>query len=240
MHKRPKNFKPTPKRFHPASLPIVHEDHDILVVEKPSGLLTVSSDRERDRTAYAYLMEYVRKGQAKSRSRVFIVHRLDRETSGVLVFAKSEESKIWLQQEWAQFQKTYYAVVRGHLPEKEGVLTSYLAEAGVHKMVSVKDSQHGKLAKTAYKVVKETKAFSLLEIDLMSGKKHQIRVQLADQGCPIVGDKKYGVGEKGTKRLMLHAGSLTIKHPYTEEWMTFKTDMPDYFDALLKGPKQSS
>lgn len=240
MRKRAKTFKPTPKKFHPSSLPIVHEDHDILVVEKPSGLLTVSSDRERDRTAYAYLMDYVRKGQAKSRNRVFIVHRLDRETSGVLVFAKDESSKRWLQDEWAQFQKTYYAVVRGRLPEKEGVLTSYLAEAGVHKMVSVKDPKKGKLAKTAYKVIRETKDYSLLEIDLMSGKKHQIRVQLADEGFPLVGDKKYGTGEKGAKRLMLHAGSMTIKHPYTEEWMTFKTNVPHYFEALMKGPRQSS
>ena len=240
MRKRAAKFKQTPKRFHPGSLPIVHEDHDILVVEKPSGLLTVSSDRERDRTAYAYLVEYVRKGQAKSRKRVFIVHRLDRETSGVLVFAKDEGAKSWLQNEWAEFRKTYYAVVRGHLPEKEGVLSSYLAENGVHKMVSVKNPEQGKLAKTAYKVIKETKGYSLLEIDLMSGKKHQIRVHLADQGCPIVGDKKYGTGEKGTKRLMLHAGSLTIKHPYTKEWMTFETNTPHYFDALMKGPNQSS
>lgn len=238
MRKRSKTFKPTPKKFHPKSLPIVHEDHDILVVEKPSGLLTMGSDRERDRTAYAYLMDYVRKGVAKSRNRVFIVHRLDRETSGLLVFTKDEDSKYWLQDEWSQFQKTYYAVVRGQLPEKEGVLTSYLAEAGVHKMVSVKDAKRGKLAKTAYTVIKENKDYSLLKIDLMSGKKHQIRVQLADQGCPVVGDKKYGTGEKGTKRLMLHAGSLTIKHPYSHEWMTFETPLPGYFEALVKGPKQ--
>ncbi|WP_435895077.1 RluA family pseudouridine synthase [Oceaniferula spumae] len=236
MPKKAKPFKPVPKRFHPGSLPILYEDHDILVVDKPSGLLTVSTDRESDRTAFAYLMDYVRKGQAKSRSRVFIVHRLDRETSGLLVFAKSEESKRWLQQEWAEFNKTYFAVVRGHLAEKSGVFSSYLAENGVHKMVSVKSSDLGKLAKTAYKVIKESKAYSLLEIELMSGKKHQIRVHLSDQGHAVVGDKKYGQDEKGTKRLMLHAGSLTIKHPYTEEWMTFSSNAPHYFDALMKGP----
>lgn len=207
-----------------------------MVVDKPSGLLTVSTDRESDRTAFAYLMDYVRKGQAKSRSRVFIVHRLDRETSGILVFAKSEESKRWLQTEWAEFNKTYYAVVRGHLPEKEGVLSSYLAEKGVHKMISVKDAKLGKLAQTAYEVVKETKSFSLLKIDLMSGKKHQIRVHLSDQGHAVVGDKKYGTNEKGTKRLMLHAGVLSIKHPYTQEWMTFESNAPHYFDSLMKGP----
>ena len=139
----------------------MHEDHDIVVVEKPSGLLSMASDRERDRTAFAYLMEYVRKGVAKSRNRVFIVHRLDRETSGLLVFARDEESKLWLQDEWSQFKKTYYAVVRGQLAEKEGVLTSYLAEAGVHKMVSVKDPKRGKLAKTAYKVIKEVKDYKI-------------------------------------------------------------------------------
>ncbi|MCP5536870.1 MAG: RluA family pseudouridine synthase [Akkermansiaceae bacterium] len=235
MPKPAKPFKPTPKRFHPSSLPIIYEDHDILVVDKPSGLLTVSTDRERDRTAYAYLMEYVRKGQAKSRSRVFVVHRLDRETSGLLVFAKSVDMKSRLQKEWEGFQKTYHAVVRGRPPEEKGVLASHLAENGVHKMVSVKSADDGKLAKTAYQVVRKTKGYSLLKIDLMSGKKHQIRVQLADCGCPVVGDKKYGKGEKGTKRLMLHAGSLTIKHPYTDDWMTFESNMPQYFDALLKG-----
>ncbi|MBT8036977.1 MAG: RluA family pseudouridine synthase [Verrucomicrobiae bacterium] len=234
MKKRAKKFKPTPKKYHPRSLTLLYEDHDILVIEKPSALLTMSNDRERDKTAYAYLNDYVRKGVAKSRNRVFIVHRLDRETSGVLVFAKHADAQRHLQDEWAHFQKTYYAVVHGQLTQKEGVITSYLAENGVHKMYSTKDKKKGKLSKTAYRVVKESQHHSLLQIELLTGRKHQIRVHLADAGHPVVGDKKYGPGEKGIKRLTLHAASMTITHPFSKETMTFKTEIPPYFEAFMK------
>jgi tRNA pseudouridine32 synthase/23S rRNA pseudouridine746 synthase/23S rRNA pseudouridine1911/1915/1917 synthase len=197
------------------------------------GLLTMASNKEKTRTAYAYLNDYVRKGVAKSRKRVFIVHRLDRETSGILVFAKHEEAKKYLQQEWGKFQKTYYAVVSGKLPEKVGTITSYLAESGVHKMYSTKDRQKGKLAETGYKVLKESNQNSLVEIDLRTGRKHQIRVHFADLGCPVVGDKKYGTGVKGIKRLALHAGSMTITHPFSKETMTFTTDIPPYLESLM-------
>ncbi len=235
MKKRAKKFKPTPKKFHPKSLTLLYEDHDILVIDKPSALLTMSNDRERDKTAYAYLNDYVRKGVAKSRNRVFIVHRLDRETSGILVFAKHEEAKSYLQQEWSHFEKSYYAVVHGNLARKEGTFTSYLAENGVHKMYSTKDSKKGKLSQTSYQVIKETKDHSLLKINLLTGRKHQIRVHLADHGHPVVGDKKYGPGEKGVKRLTLHAASLTLTHPFSKETMTFNTETPPYFESFMKG-----
>jgi len=232
--RRPKNKpkKPT-KKHQPRSVKILHEDRDIIVVDKMCGLLTMASDKVKNRTAYAYLNDYVRKGVAKSRKRVFIVHRLDRETSGLLVFAKDEDAKSFLQQEWGTFQKTYYAVVHGQLPEKEGVISSYLAESGVHKMYTTKDPKMGKLAKTAYRVLKENKNFSLVEIDLLTGRKHQIRVHLADLGCPVVGDKKYGEGEKGAKRLALHAGKMTITHPFSKKSMTFETGIPSHFEFLM-------
>jgi len=237
MSKRGKKFKKPSKKHQPRSVTILHEDRDIIVVDKMNGLLTMASEKERDRTAYAYMNDYVRKGVAKSRKRVYIVHRLDRETSGILVFAKDIDAKSYLQQEWGNFQKTYYAVVHGHLPEKEGVITSYLAESGVHKMYSTKDSTKGKFSETAYKVLKESKDHSLLEIDLRTGRKHQIRVHLADQGCPVVGDKKYGTGEKGAIRLALHAGAMTITHPFSKETMTFKTAIPPYLESILKRGK---
>ena len=171
MKEKPKKFKSPPKRFQPRGLSILYEDRDILVVNKVSGLLTVSTAKVKENTAYYLLNNYVRKGNQKSRNRIFIVHRLDRDTSGVLVFAKSEKAKRYLQDEWHEFRKTYYAVVKGTLREKEGVIASYIAENSVHKMYSVSDPNKGKYARTGYKVLKESKQYSLLEIDLITGKK---------------------------------------------------------------------
>ena len=235
MRESQKHLKRPPKRHQPRGLSILYEDRDILVVDKVSGLLTVSNEKTRDNTAYYLLTEYVRKGNRKSRHRVFIVHRLDRDTSGVLVFSKNENAKRYLQEEWQRFHKKYYALVHGTLPEKEGVMTSYLAENRVHKMYAVADPTKGKLSKTGYKVLRESQQYSLLEIDLLTGRKNQIRVHLSDRGCPVVGDKKYGVREEGIKRLTLHAASLTIVHPHSKEKMTFTTKVPAYFESLLKG-----
>ena len=139
MRESQKQFKRPPKRHQPRGLSILYEDRDILVVDKVSGLLTVSNEKVRCNTAYYLLNDYVRKGNQKSRHRVFIVHRLDRDTSGVIVFSKNENAKRYLQEEWQGFQKKYYAIVHGTLPEKEGVITSYLAETRAHKMYSVGD-----------------------------------------------------------------------------------------------------
>lgn len=233
MNAARKQFKSPPKKYQPKGVSILYEDRDILVVDKASGLLTVSNERERDRTAYFLLNDYVRKGNHKSRQRVFIVHRLDRDTSGVLVFARNEKAKRFLQDEWQGVKKTYYALVHGSLPAKEGVLSSYLAENSIHKVYSVDNPRKGKLAKTRYKVLRESPKYSLLEIDLLTGRKNQIRVQLADAGSPVAGDKKYGRNSKGIKRLTLHAASISIIHPYSKEKMTFTTKVPAYFKALM-------
>ena len=233
MRESQKNFKSPPKRYQPKGLSILYEDRDILVVDKVNGLLTVSNEKVRENTAYYLLNTYVRKGNQKSRNRVFIVHRLDRGTSGIIVFAKNENAKRYLQEKWQGFEKKYYAVVHGTLPIKEGVLTSYLAENRAHKMYSVDDPQKGKLAKTGYKILRESKKYSLLEIGLLTGRKNQIRVHFAEKGCPVAGDKKYGKKIKGIKRLTLHATSITILHPYTKEKMTFKTKVPAYFESLV-------
>lgn len=233
MQESQKPYKRPPKRFQPRGLSILYEDRDILVVDKASGILTVSTDKVRENTAYYLLTEYVRKGNRKSRHRLFIVHRLDRETSGVIVFSKSENAKRYLQEEWGQFQKIYHAVVHGRPPEKEGVITSYLAENRAHRMYSVENPAVGKLAKTGYRVLRESHAYSLLEIDLLTGRKNQIRVHLSEMGCPVVGDKKYGKKERGIKRLTLHAASITIAHPHSKEKMTFSARVPAYFKALM-------
>jgi RluA family pseudouridine synthase len=231
--KRPP-FKNPFKKHEPKGLTILYEDEYVLVVNKENGLLTVSTDREKEKTAHFLLNEYVKKGNIRSKNRIFIVHRLDRDTSGILVFAKSEKVKRYLQDEWGSFTKKYFAVVRGKLQEKEGTITSYLTENKVHRMYSVEDAGKGKLAKTGYKVLKESGKYSLLEIQLFTGRKNQIRVHLAEEEHPVVGDKMYGVKDKGIKRLTLHAASITISHPYTKEEMNFKTDIPPYFKTLVK------
>jgi tRNA pseudouridine32 synthase/23S rRNA pseudouridine746 synthase/23S rRNA pseudouridine1911/1915/1917 synthase len=233
MPKSPKNFKRPSKKYHPRGLSVLYEDHDILVVDKMCGLLTIGNDKVRENTAYYLLNEYVRRGNQKSRTRVFIVHRLDRDTSGIIVFAKSENAKRYLQEEWHGFEKKYYAVVRGTLREKEGVISSYLAENRAHKVYSVDDPKKGKLARTRYKVLRESKKYSLLEVDLLTGRKNQIRVHFSEKGCPVAGDKVYGGKEKGIKRLALHAASITILHPHTKEKMTFETEVPAYFKSLV-------
>ena len=234
MKNSQKPFKRPPKKYQPRGLSILYEDRDILVVDKVSGLLTMSTDRVRENTAYYLLNDYVRKGNSKSRNRVYIVHRLDRDTSGVIVFAKSEEAKRYLQGEWKGFQKKYYAVVHGVLPEKEGEISSYLTENNAHRMYSVTDPERGKLAKTKYKVLKESPQYSLLEIELLTGRKNQIRVHLSEKGYPIAGDKKYGEKEKGIKRLMLHSASLSLLHPHSKDPMTFTTKVPACFESLMK------
>ena len=227
-----KPFKPTPKRFHPKRVPILYEDHDIIVANKVHGLATVSDAKTGDNTAYFLMNDYVRKGNVKSRKRVFIVHRLDRATSGVIVFAKSEAAKRYLQDNWTSFKKTYHAVVRGKPKNPQDVIESYLAENTAHKMYSTDDKTNGKFARTGYRLLHHSKKFSLLEVDLMTGRKNQIRVHLAENGMPVVGDKRYGDPKKSAKRLALHASRLQIRHPYDNKAMTFEAPLPQYFDTL--------
>ncbi len=233
MHESPKKFKHPPKKYQPRGLPVIYEDYNILVVDKRSGLLTISTDKVKENTAHYLLNEYVRKGNQKSKNRVFIVHRLDRDTSGIIVFAKTEKYKHFLQKEWKGFQKTYNAVVHGKLSKKKDIITSYLAENSIHKMYSVNDPEKGKLARTGYKVLRESKYYSFLEIDLLTGRKNQIRAHFSEKGYPVVGDKMYGEKEKGIKRLALHATSITILHPHTKEEVTFTTKVPAYFYSLM-------
>ncbi len=235
MHNQQKKFKMPPKRFQPKGLNVLYEDHYILVVDKRSGLLSVSTDKVKENTAHYLLNEYVKKGNSKSKSRVYIVHRLDRDTSGVLIFAKTEQAKLYLQSEWEQFEKKYFAVVHGILEEKEGLITSYLAENSIHRVYSVNNPEKGKLAKTRYKVIRESSKFSLLSIELLTGRKNQIRVHFAEKGHPVAGDRVYGDKEKDTdiKRLTLHAAYMSVIHPFTKEKMTFESPVPAYFKSQV-------
>lgn len=223
----------------PKGLSILYDDRDIIVVNKSSGLLTIGTETEREKTAYSLLTDYVRKGNFHSKNRLFIVHRLDRDTSGVLVFAKNEKAKRFLQEQWQKFSKTYYAVVVGKLEKKEDVIVSYLAENRMHRVYSVKDPAQGKYSKTGYRVVNESDRFSLVEINLFTGSKNQIRVHFSEMGHPVAGDRTYGHPDKTVKRLALHAAKLTFIHPYSKKEMTFKTKIPGFFQELVGVPSKN-
>jgi RluA family pseudouridine synthase len=228
----PKSSKPTTKHL-PKDLVILYEDRDILVVDKPAGLLTIATEGEKTNTAYYLLTDYVRKGYAKSLKRLFIVHRLDRDVSGILIFAKTAEAKETLQTQWPDVTKKYLAVVHGLFEKQADTLSSYLTENREFHVYSTLDKSVGKHSRTAYKVLKEKGNLSLLEIELLTGRKHQIRVHMADCRHPIVGDKKYGEGKQAYPRLALHAFSIAFLHPYNSKPLYFETSIPAYFNELV-------
>ncbi len=213
-------------------LKVVYEDKDILVVDKPPGLLTVATERERERTAYFMATDHVRKGVARSSKRVFIVHRLDRETSGVLVFAKTREAKLQLQSHWGETRKKYLAVVHGRPRKEADTIVSHLTENRVGVVYSTQDPAKGLLSRTAYRVLRQTKDLALLEVTPLTGRKHQIRVHLAEAGLPVVGDRKYG-GKERSQRLALHALSISFNHPYNGRPLTLEAAAPAYFSRLV-------
>ena len=220
-------------RHLPRGLSILHEDKDILVVDKPSGLPTLSADREVENTVFSKMTAYVRKGNSKSRERLFVVHRLERDASGVLLFARTAIAKRALQQQWDTFVKKYLVVVTGKMSEPTAVLASYLAENRAGIVFSTDDESKGTLARTGYTVLKEAGPYSLLLVDVLQTRKGQIRAHLAEDGHPIVGDKKYGHTVKGQKALAMHAWSMEIVHPYSGKAMLMKTGAPAFVSALV-------
>jgi len=229
--------RPSRRRKHqPLGLDILHEDRDIIVVNKAAGLLTIGTGRDAGRTAHAALDNYVRKGNPKSRERIFIVHRLDRDTSGALVFARTEEAKRTLQDNWPTAEKVYLALVEGHPDPPEGTISSRLVESSALRVYSTSDPAAGKFSRTSYKVLRKVGTRALLEIHLLTGRKNQIRVHLADQGWPIVGDTKYGLRIRANKRLALHSHTLTFDHPYSGQRLTFTAPIPDTFHRMATAP----
>lgn len=209
---------------------IVHEDDDLVVVEKPAGLLTIATPKERKRTLYAFLWDHVK--ARDSGRRIFIVHRLDREASGLLVLAKSLEAKQALQEQFRQRRagRAYLARVEGAYPQDSETLRSYLAENAAFRVYST-DGRRGRLAVTHVRVVQRDGGTTLLEARLETGRKHQIRVQLAERGHPVVGDSRYGSGGTGRSRLALHAASLSFVHPRTGKTLEFRSRAPAWLRA---------
>ena len=214
-------------------LPIIYEDEDIIAINKPSGLLSIASDKEKGRTAYRLISDYV--AQFDKKNRIYVVHRLDEDTSGVLIFAKSNAVKEALQNHWQEIVETraYYAIVEGKMEKSEDVLKDYLTENNLHLVYVTKDKQKGKLSITAYKTIAYKEPYSLLDVRLSSGRKNQIRVQLGHRGHYVVGDDKYGEPSDPIKRLGLHAYRLVLTNPLSGKRYELETPMPDVFKTLF-------
>ncbi|MFD0697875.1 RluA family pseudouridine synthase [Paenibacillus sp. GCM10027628] len=214
---------------------ILHEDEDVIVIQKDAGLLSIAANaQENELTAYRQLMAHVRNHDPKSR--IFVVHRLDRDTSGVMMFAKSEKVQQLLQNTWQESvkERTYVALVEGAVKKPEGKITSWLKENKSLKMYSSPYPNDGLYAETHYKVIQTDRSFSLLEVQLETGRKNQIRVHMQDIGHPIVGDKKYGSKAKPIGRLGLHARVLSFVHPVTGELLRFETEIPKMFLKVFR------
>ena len=214
-----------------APFPVLYEDGRILVIDKPSGLLSMASDREKVRTAYRMAGEYVRR--TRPGGRVFIVHRLDRDTSGVLLFAKDEEAKRAYQEHWDALvrRRGYLAVVEGRPPREEDTIRTLLRENAAHKVYSVRSG--GKEAVTHYRTLQAGREYTLLEVDIDTGRKNQIRAHLSELGCPVAGDRDYGAAASPLGRLCLHAHELALTDPFTGEERTFRSGAPRGFRALV-------
>jgi len=220
-----------------AGIKVWFEDAHLIVIDKPAGLLSIASTAEDERTAYYLLTDYLRGNQPKGRERVWIVHRLDKETSGLMVFAKTPDVKEALQTNWDAVEKHYHAVVDGHLAAQEGTLSCDLDERNRYKVHVAPPSEHTRHAITHYKVLAEDSRRSLLELRLETGRRHQIRVQLAAEGCPIIGDEKYASRSDPAGRLGLHATFLRFKHPITTEYLRFRSPFPK--DLAAHAPRLS-
>lgn len=220
----------------PRDMKILHEDEAILVIDKPADLLSIATDAESRNTAYARLTDYVRKGNPRGRERVWIVHRLDRETSGLMVFARTPEAKDVLQGNWDAVEKRYLAIVERVPPEEQGVLVSHLDESHPGKVFSAPPGGSTREARTHYRVLKRGDKLSLVELRLETGRRHQIRVQLSDIQCPIIGDEKYNARTDPAKRLGLHACLLRFPHPMTKQELCFESPLPP---ALARLPGMS-
>ncbi len=212
-------------------LDILYEDKFIIIVNKPHNLLTISTDKEKERTLFHYVFDYLKK--KNKNNKVFIVHRLDKDTSGIVMFAKDEQTKFYLQNNWESFERNYVAVVNGKVKNDKGVIKNYLMETKTHFTYAVND-KNGKLAITEYEKILENKNYTMLSLKLKTGRKNQIRVGLADMGNSIVGDKKYGLKKDPIKRMALVANTLEFIHPKTKEKILIDIDIPNCFISLVK------
>ena len=212
---------------------IEYEDDNYLVINKPSGLLSIADDKDKEHTAYRYMMDYVREENPKNR--IFVVHRIDKETSGVMIFTKSNELKEALQDKWNSLVKLreYIAICEGHFEAKEGTRISSLLQAKTNLMYSSRNPKEGLKAITHYWVMEEIEEYSLVRVHIDTGRKNQIRVHMKDLGHNVVGDDKYGSTLDPIKRLGLHARILEFDHPTKDKHFKFIADVPKEFLNLF-------
>lgn len=210
-------------------LDILYEDKYLIIINKPSGILTISRDNRNDKNLYDEVKEYVKKQNPKNK--IFIVHRLDKDTSGLIIFAKNEKVKRILQTNWTKVKRYYYAVVNGIVKENNH-LENYLLETKTHDVIITKDKEKGILAITNFEVMEYNKKYTLLNIEIKTGRKNQIRVQLANIKHPIVGDKKYGNKER--MPLCLQAYRLEFLHPITNKNIEIEIKLPKNLENLIK------
>ena len=213
-------------------LKIVYEDKHILIINKKENLLTISNDKESENTLFHKVYLYIKR--KNKNNKIFIVHRLDFDTSGLIVFAKSEKVKKILQDNWDKVIRKYLAIVFGKVDKTNGTIKSYLKSTKTNLIYSSNDSKNGKLAITSYKNILTNNKYTLLDIDIKTGRKNQIRVHLSDIGYPILGDKKYNNSKTKAKRMYLHAYYLEFNHPVTNELLKFELDVPTDFLNIIK------
>lgn len=220
--------------FYNRRVKLVYEDDDIIVINKGYGLLSMGNDKIKDGTAYSIIREYIK--TKDPRNKLFIVHRLDQHTSGLMVFAKSIEAKEALQHNWNNMvlRRQYVCVVEGKVLQPQGEVRGLLAENSQHIVYVTDDPRVGKPALTRYSVVKSANGYTLLEVELETGRKNQIRVHMKELGRPIVGDRKYGAKTSPINRLALHAMTLRFVHPITKKLMDFSTPVPNSFQSMVK------
>lgn len=213
---------------------IVYEDKFIIVVDKPPHLLTISTDNEKEKTLFHKVISYEK--QKNKNNKIFIVHRLDKDTSGLIVFAKSEKVKKILQDNWDKMAKTrgYIAVVEGKVEKKNDTIKNWIKERTDFTSFTSDKPNDGKLAITKYELLNTSKSYSLLKIEILTGRKNQIRVHMKDIGHPIIGDKKYEAKTNPLKRLALHANFLELKHPVTNEILKLESKIPVEFLNMFK------
>ena len=216
-----------------APFPILYQDRDLIAIDKPAGLLTVGHEGERQRTAYRLLSDTLRDGSREKK--LFVVHRLDRDTSGAVLFARNEEMKRALQEDWDSLvkERIYLAVTVGAPEREEGVVRSWLRETSTRVVYSGGPGSGAKEAITRYKVLARSGEYALVRVALDTGRKNQIRVHMADLGCPVAGDKKYGDGSGPMDRLALHAVRLTLTDPRTGAPLTVTAPVPKSFLRLF-------
>lgn len=216
-------------RFYNRRLKIVYEDDDIIVANKGYGLLSIGNDKVREGTAYSILKDYLK--WVDPRQKIFIVHRLDRDTSGLMMFAKNIQAKETMQHNWNNMvlNRTYVAVVEGNVENDEGTIRTYLAENSRYEVYVTENPEEGQLAVTRYKVLKRKNGYTLMELELDTGRKNQIRVHMKHIGHPIAGDRRYGAKSSPIHRLALHARTLRFAHPATRREMDFSTPIPASF-----------